>query len=298
MEKVWKHVGWTLSKEDCYPANEAAANKVMVTLQAIMAQNNDRTFYPVYLEADVHDVILDSKSLSCSTYSWPDPIDPSYNISGVMLFPKSGVAINGKITLPNTFEGQPVVGIRNFSSDVSTPTHVFWENGDNPNLRVVASSTFGGLGLQYFEFTSGLRRIEDGAFNANGAPGTMTDPKCAELFGRSPLYDLGAYALAQAMSFNLDAEHPFRIRGTIHDIGAGALMFRAEDETISIASLIIGSDTERTDLRTCGDASAMGIQPSNPVWGEHYLRNVEIYTREGFNSSVPSYIFADNVTVR
>ena len=292
--EAYKWLGWTLSKDNCYVKNVDEFNKIKVTLESIMAQNSDRVFYAVYMKVNVHDAPTDLSFFNFTRDSYIDNADSSYNISGYVVSPKSS-NINGKITLPLTYQGEgdssplPVINVDGFMG--SGVTHVFWNSpdGDNPNLRSIHSNAFQSTGIEFFEFTSKLRFIGQSAFYARSM---ITDERCINLLGESPILYIGTDAFNSAFGFTNIAL--FKLRGTIQTIEAHAFLFQTGVNG-AVGVLQIGSQEEPSVLQVCGllniledgnKSTKAGIRPANKEYTA-YFTTCQVYKKTGvFNDEI------------
>ena len=243
----------------------------------------DYRFYAVYTEVDVHDTMTDLSLFEFEKDTYTDRSDSSYNISGYTIKPKSN-SISGKVTLPIEYQGPndaaplPIIGVGGFAN--SGVTHVFWMNGDNPNLRIIRSSAFQSTDIAFFEFTSKLREISLSAFYSRSK---IVDPRCVELLSAAPLVYIGSEAFNSAFGFkNLDI---FKLRGTIETIETHAFLFQ-EGVNNTIGILQIGSPDEPSVLTTCGNGDFPGIRPSDRAYEKYFTKGV-VYGKSGvFNTDI------------
>jgi hypothetical protein len=87
-----------------------------------------------------------------------------YHINkGYVITPNPKKALKGKVTIPLTYNNLPIFQIANnaFENDIFV-THVFL--GANSKIRVIGQKAFLNSKIKFFEFTDGLRRIEERAF--------------------------------------------------------------------------------------------------------------------------------------
>ena len=252
----------------------------------------DYKFYAIYKKVDVHETATDLKYFTWDKYEWIDPVDSRYNISsseGIVLSPKttddSGapIVLSGKVTLPTMIDGKKVVAINGFNKH--NVTHLFWrdDNGDNPYLRTIRANCFQSKGIQYFEFTSGLRRIETAAFQGGPSSYKISDPRVFELLGESPLIELEGNAMSNAANF--EYLPVLKLRGTVRNIGRFALMFSIYKDN-AIGLLQIGSPEEPSELQVCGEPSREGILCSDDSYKKFFSKAV-IYKKTG--------VFVDSV---
>ena len=290
--KAYKFLGFSRNDKNMVVTKESDAQLVDYSM---LFSVTDYRFYAVYIEVDVHSSPSDLSLFNFVRSSYTDAKDSSYNIAnGYVISPKRST-ISGKVTLPLTYQGSsdssplPIIGIQGFGS--SEVTHVFWNNakGDNPNLRKILASAFQNTPIQFFEFTSGLRVVEQSAFMARNM---IKDERCVALLGESPLLSIGQNAFNSAFGFtNLET---FKLRGTIQEIGLYGFMFQ-NGVNNTIGTLQIGSQEEPSVLKDCGGwmpdtlgtlEAYHGIRPSNLSYTS-YFTNCIIYKKAGvFNDEI------------
>ena len=247
------------------------------------------------MKVNVHDAPTNLSFFNFTRDSYIDNADSSYNISGYVVSPKSS-NINGKITLPLTYQGEgdssplPVIGVDGFRG--SGVTHVFWNSpdGDNPNLRSIHSNAFQSTGIEFFEFTSKLRFIGQSAFYARSM---ITDERCINLLGESPILYIGTDAFNSAFGFTNIAL--FKLRGTIQTIEAHAFLF-STGVNGAVGVLQIGSQEEPSVLQVCGllniledgnKSTKAGIRPANKDEYTAYFTTCQVYKKTGvFNDEI------------
>lgn len=92
--------------------------------------------------------------------------DPSYNEDGYVVYPKPGMILSGKITIPAKYNGKPVLDITGFYEQKIT--HMFFEK--DSRLRKISTGAFyvnSSLAcktLKYFDFIDSIRYIGSNAF--------------------------------------------------------------------------------------------------------------------------------------
>jgi hypothetical protein len=116
--------------------------------------SNNRRFYPVFIEIDVHDQPADEKYFDL--------------LYGGELRPKAGYEFKGKLTLPSTINGEPVKIVGGFGassqSNAQTKiTHLF-VMPDNQITQFADTAFRFCTNLQYVEWPNGLKEISDYAF--------------------------------------------------------------------------------------------------------------------------------------
>ena len=137
---------------------------IICKVDTIISQNWDREFYVCYMKTDVHENVLSEDLFEFNTESVVYGDD---SWSGLRISPKSGVVLSGKVTLPSTHNGLPVISIAGFYGNTAL-THVFWQSGcqlRQVNGALQTSSCFSNCSaLVYFEMPETLIRISDYAF--------------------------------------------------------------------------------------------------------------------------------------
>jgi hypothetical protein len=97
----------------------------------------------------------------------------NYTVSGYVAEPV--VALQGKVVIPRSYQGQPIVALSTFTATPELPhriTHVFMEKdngknstGVNPVTDVWSGAFLGMYSLTYFEFEStNLRHVGQNTF--------------------------------------------------------------------------------------------------------------------------------------
>ena len=167
LEECYKALGFVANKENSIVTSETEFKKHQVIVENIISQNWNREFYICYMKVDVHENVA---SLDLFNFNAVDVIYDEVTYTGWQIAPKDGIALSGKITLPSSYNGTPVVEVGKFANQKIT--HVFWEEGCQ--LRRVYgsgsnSSAFSKCSaLEYFEFPDTLLQISDYGFNGTG----------------------------------------------------------------------------------------------------------------------------------
>ena len=162
--KRFKCIGWVLDYTKSYPLtlNEAKVN--LVTLSAIMSQNNDRIYYPCFFEEDCRTAPTDSKFFTFEDI-------PGTN--KCVCRPASGAVLQGKITIPTVYEGKNVVTLADFGSgylNMNTPqriTHLYWYETDrvSSQLETIETGAFRNCKqLVYIDIPNTITEIRQDAF--------------------------------------------------------------------------------------------------------------------------------------
>lgn len=194
LEECYKALGFVADKANSIVASENDFKKHQINVENIISQNWDREFYVCYMKVDVHENVLSTdlfdffaETITYGTDSW----------SGWRIAPKTGVVLSGKVTLPSTYNGTPVVSIGGFYGNTKL-THVFWQEGcrlrqtngalqtsscfsnctsleyfEMPDTLVrISDYSFSSTALKQFNFNNGLKQIGQGAFQASLSPVT------------------------------------------------------------------------------------------------------------------------------
>lgn len=188
-----KFLGWVKDKANCYPATEAAAARYLLDLTKIRSEKEDRVFYACFLEESVYDKpdtdlfeFTYNDSLTFSEY----PELEGHYYAGYEAYPANGKTLTGKVTLPATYNGKPVIMIRNMYK--TKITHFFLEGEDHPliavgqgpsavsdrwttlqwfdfnhatNLKVVGASAFQGAKLENTTLPPNILAVDNLGFN-------------------------------------------------------------------------------------------------------------------------------------
>lgn len=188
-----RFLGWVKDQTNCYPATEAAAARYLLDLTKIRSEKEDRVFYACFLEESVYD--KPDTDLFDFTYNdgltfpeYPELKDRYY--AGYEASPAKGKTLTGKVTLPATYNGKPVIMIRNMYK--TKITHFFLEGEDHPlvavgqgpsavsdrwttlqwfdfshatNLQVVGTSAFQGANLENITLPPNILAVDNLGFN-------------------------------------------------------------------------------------------------------------------------------------
>lgn len=188
-----RFLGWVKDKANCYPATEAAAARYLLDLTKIRSEKEDRVFYACFLEESVYDKpdtdlfeFTYNDSLTFSEY----PELEGHYYAGYEAYPANGKTLTGKVTLPATYNGKPVIMIRNMHK--TKITHFFLEGEDHPlvavgqgpsavsdrwttlqwfdfnhatNLKVVGASAFQGAKLENTTLPPNILAVDNLGFN-------------------------------------------------------------------------------------------------------------------------------------
>ena len=244
----------------------ATSNKLVDFSKILITE--DTKFYTVWDEnpVSVYDNIHPEYFVAVETgKKYSERNYPEYNIEdGVVLGLRAEV--KGKITIPATFEGKPVIAIDPsfgaalndntlFTSINSTAvwsgdrygrniTHVFFQKADNglTNVRQIADLAFyRSPNLKYIEFANGIRTIGQGAFlfQASGsvAPSRLTSSAIG-----GTIINIGINAFRRAFDSTVNS---IEIGSRVQSIGQNAF---ERYNGHQIRNITIGSPDDPSDL--------------------------------------------------
>lgn len=170
-DERYKLIGWVSDTKYCYPESEAEGKKYTVNLNTMVSEGADKTFYACYIKENVLDSITNINYFTFVNKTYTDPYDSSYNISGYYCIPKAGVKLTGKITIPDKYNNQDVIGIQNFDGGKEEKTHeithIYFKEPDKIRVLDHISDHYT---LKVFKFPRGLRRITDTIAISSPAP--------------------------------------------------------------------------------------------------------------------------------
>lgn len=168
-----RFLGWVKDKANCYPATEAAAARYLLDLTKIRSEKEDRVFYACFLEESVYD----KPDTDLFEFTYDDSLTfPEYPelegqyYAGYEASPARGKTLTGKVTLPATYNGKPVIMIRNMHK--TKITHFFLEGEDHPLVAVGQGSSAVSdrwTTLQWFDFNHATKLKVVGASAFQGA---------------------------------------------------------------------------------------------------------------------------------
>lgn len=207
----YRLLGWVSDTKYCFPEDETEGKKHLVKLETILSENADKTFYACYVKELVTDSITDLSYFQFEMSSYKDKFDTAtYDISqGYKITLKSGVSLAGKITIPGTYNGLPVIELFGINGQKNL-THIYFEKPEYMRkLRSLNSNSK----LVYIDWPSGLREIGDEAFLYDYSlrhPDGLKNTKLAVI---------GNSAFREAFDINLGEIKEFALPGTIMSIG-------------------------------------------------------------------------------
>lgn len=177
-----RFLGWVKDKANCYPATEAAAARYLLDLTKIRSEKEDRVFYACFLEESVYD----KPDTDLFEFTYDDSLTfPEYSefkdkyFAGYEASPASGKTLKGKVTLPATYNGKPVIMIRNMHK--TEITHFFLESENHPLVAVGQGSSAVSdhwTTLQWFDFNhaTNLKVVGASAFQGANLENTTLPP--------------------------------------------------------------------------------------------------------------------------
>lgn len=165
----YRFLGWTQDRNNLIVSSVSSAKLINVNnIQAI----DDYTFYGVFMKESVYDSVTGEGKLEnyftfLEDTSYTDRLDSSYNISGgYTLAVKAGISLSGKVTLPVTYNNQPITSIygQGFEGQKNI-THIFFDNKETNEIRSFGNRAFYGCtSLKKIELPAMLRVISGEAF--------------------------------------------------------------------------------------------------------------------------------------
>lgn len=177
-----RFLGWVKDKANCYPATEAAAARYLLDLTKIRSEKEDRVFYACFLEESVYD----KPDTDLFEFTYDDSLTfPEYSefkdqyFAGYEASPARGKTLTGKVTLPATYNGKPVIMIRNMHK--TKITHFFLEGENHPLVAVGQGSSAVSdhwTTLQWFDFNhaTNLKVVGASAFQGANLENTTLPP--------------------------------------------------------------------------------------------------------------------------
>ena len=255
-DEKYRFLGYTQNENQLIVTSENAAKTVNLNT---MMSVQDYKFYATFIKESVYSSPLDN---SYFTFAQEDhgSIDGGYYI-----YPAEGVQFSGKITLPSTYNNQPIVGIGGFYNQPNV-THIYWHG--TPQLQIILANCFGNdntslvaQNLEVFQIPNTVRFIGNRAFS-----------NCQKLkpvdLSNTALEQIGNYAFFGAMA--MSTKHPkFKIPGSVTKIGD----FGIGNMKLPIGTLAIGGPGEPTQLP---DVGGLGTKA---IWANSFgpIDKIEIY---------------------
>lgn len=184
LELTMRHrfLGWVKDKANCYPATEAAAARYLLDLTKIRSEKEDRMFYACFLKESVYDkpdtdLFHFEYNDSLTFPEYPDLKNKYF--AGYEASPVDGKTLTGKVTLPATYNGKPVIMIRNMYK--TKVTHFFLEGENHPLIAVgqgPSAVSDRWTTLQWFDFNhaTNLQVVGVSAFQGANLENTTLPP--------------------------------------------------------------------------------------------------------------------------
>ena len=163
-----------------------------------------KNYYAIFKRVSVYDKLNiheDYFDFSETSYNSGDDPYSQYHITGYRITTKPDLNLKGKITIPLTYNNQPVISIGVFSNNPNI-THIFIDGNDKQcKIRRIEEQAFNNennkLKLKYFEFPDSLRIIGRKAFAQ-----TNLIPNLANHYNFGQyLYKIGSRAFNRALKF-------------------------------------------------------------------------------------------------
>jgi hypothetical protein len=156
IEQRYRFLGWTQNIKQVIVNNENEAK--LVNINSILSTTNTN-FYGVFVKESVYASATNPDYFTYSATDFTDPITKQTH-RGFRLQPN--VSISGKVTLPTTYNNQPIVSIAGFQN--SPVTHIFWDG--ECQVKEVARYTFQNLvSLKYFDLAESISYLGDNSFS-------------------------------------------------------------------------------------------------------------------------------------
>ena len=208
----YKHLGWVADTKYCFPSSSGEAEKYLVDLNKVMSENIDKIYYACYIEENVKDSSTDSSLFNFTYAKYNDQYDISYSLEGYMVAAKAKNSLNGKITIPESYNNLPVIGINGIDFQDGL-THIYFKNPDSIRDFGVMSDN---SSLVYVEYPNKLRRILEASLRDN--------PKLRHPDGLSntKLVYIGSQAFTLSFDATLGAIEILQLPSTIRNLGEGA----------------------------------------------------------------------------
>ena len=295
-----------------------------VNLVNIVSQNEDQTFYGVYVKEDCLTNATDDKYFTFTKYNgvvYEDESDSSYNVTtgGWYIRCAPGIVLKGKITLPATHKDDqgveyPVVGIgiRAFlgiDSRDTTPeeqaqgmgsninidgpgfgiTHVYW-CGNTEKFRVIDEGAFQFAGnyteFKYFDLPENTRIINNNAFAYcyNLAPFD---------FASTNIYYIGIAAFYCCFNASGSGYPLLHFPGSLSSIGQSAfeMIFYNTSGAFRITTLQFGGPGDASQLQY------LGYQAFNML-ERCAIQNVVAYVTSGADTTIFDTTLLDTSNLR
>lgn len=257
----YKLLGWVANKEHCFPVDENEGSKHIVNLNEIISENMDRKYYACYIQESVFASPTDASLFNFSYETYNDAYDSSYNITGYSIQPKG--RISGKITIPATYNNQPVIALIGTNGQ-SGLTHIYFEN---PETIRWLSGLNSNDNLRVFDFPSGCRMIQGAALSSNRKLKYPTG------IANSKLVSIATDAFMGSFSENDGQIELLQLPGTLRNISERGLANFHEipkpmpDGHYRIVELAFGSKSDPSQFDISRVPAGAGIFKQANLWG-------------------------------
>lgn len=221
MDRTYKFKGYSRELVPIAGITDRIINEHVIDVNTIIV-TRDISFYAVYKEQSVYDEPTDEslfRMLGTGVTNYTDPYDQTYNIvQGCYIGPINMDTLYGKVTIPNTFNGVPVIGIGGFADQPHLTHLFFYEHGSNFR-RFNQNAFYNNTGIQYVAWPATTRVIEMTAFQG-----------CSKLvltkeFNDMHLYMLGQSAFNQSFSKIEDGMNELHFCGDFRYTGQDAMSY-------------------------------------------------------------------------
>lgn len=279
-EMRYKLLGWVSDTKYCFPENESDGLKHIVNLSQIVSENMDRTYYACYIPESVFDSVTNPDYFEFGTITNYRDTDgnSAYNISGYLAQPRSGIRLQGKITIPGTHNGSPVIGFRGLNG---TPglTHIYFEN---PETIRILDNMNANPDLKIIDFPSGLREITGSALS------DCPKLRYTDKFYQTSLVSVGSLAFAGSFNMNEAQIEKFQLPGSLKKFSLYAFMNMGAGSPPSgqyrIVEVSFGGPGDPSEFTLGSVSGSAAIFQQNPM-------NNTPPSDEGANSNTPIKCF-------
>ena len=256
-EQTWQFLGWSTNK-NAYEADERFTNGTFVVTKDYLAANNSGIYTiwseePISVFDNVHPEFFEI----IGNTSFTDTYGDGQKQDGVLI--RLAKTVKGKLTIPNTINGQRVVSIRSSASGNTSPvdpcllgvTHIFFEkdvNGVTTIPYIYEYAFFKCINLKYFEFANGLKAIGQRAFQniENLAESTVIS---------GTVNNIGERVFSTAYVFSASDNRDLIIDGNVKNLFSNAF---ANMNNAYFNTLQIGTQNNKSSLTEFNQAFSGG----------------------------------------
>ena len=247
LEQRYRFLGWTQNIKQVLVNSEGEAK--LVNIDNMLA-TQDMDFYGVFLKESVYKSPTNIDYFEFNPVTVTNPITQEQHI-GYSIRPK--VAISGKITLPTTYNNQPVVALDMFNNGGFT-THIFWHG--ECKCKVISNAAFSDMyTLKYFDFAPSITWLE------NSALGGCTNLQPINFKNSSIVY-LGQWAFNRSFYSNTDVT--LDLPGKLQAIHEQCFSFN-EQLTTGFSIINIGAKGDPTQLKYVASSAFAQNDGKNPL---------------------------------